>query len=235
MSSARRGGGGRSRSLASRFRRSRSSSGSAATCNRRAWRPCWIIRPGSTRPSLRPRRCGFRRRNWPRPMPRPIRSCFAAVRRIAQNIREFQQAILHRDVRLERPGGYLAERVSAAGSRGHLRAGRGRRVSLDRADDGRARPSGRRARAGRRRPADEVRGLQRRHAGHLPRAWRQRGLSPRRRAGGRGAGLRRRGDSAGGQDRRAGQSLRGAGQAARFRRGGHRLDRRPERGRGDRR
>lgn len=34
----------------------------------------------------------------------------AAVRRIAQNIREFQQAILHRDVRLDRPGGYLAER-----------------------------------------------------------------------------------------------------------------------------
>jgi histidinol dehydrogenase len=33
-----------------------------------------------------------------------------SVRRIAQNIREFQQAILHRDVRLERPGGYLAER-----------------------------------------------------------------------------------------------------------------------------
>jgi histidinol dehydrogenase len=34
----------------------------------------------------------------------------AAVRRVAQNIREFQQAILHRDVRLERPGGYLAQR-----------------------------------------------------------------------------------------------------------------------------
>jgi histidinol dehydrogenase len=32
------------------------------------------------------------------------------VRRVAQNIREFQQAILHRDVRLERPGGYLAQR-----------------------------------------------------------------------------------------------------------------------------
>jgi histidinol dehydrogenase len=33
-----------------------------------------------------------------------------AVRRVAQNIREFQQAILHRDVRLNRPGGYLAQR-----------------------------------------------------------------------------------------------------------------------------
>jgi histidinol dehydrogenase len=33
-----------------------------------------------------------------------------AVRRIRENIREFQQAILHKNVRLERPGGYLAER-----------------------------------------------------------------------------------------------------------------------------
>jgi histidinol dehydrogenase len=32
------------------------------------------------------------------------------VRRVAQNIREFQQAILHHDVRLERPGGYLEQR-----------------------------------------------------------------------------------------------------------------------------
>ena len=34
----------------------------------------------------------------------------AAIRRIARNIREFQQAILHHDVRQERPGGYLAQR-----------------------------------------------------------------------------------------------------------------------------
>ena len=33
-----------------------------------------------------------------------------AVRHVAKNIREFQQAILHHDVRLERPGGYLAQR-----------------------------------------------------------------------------------------------------------------------------
>jgi len=33
-----------------------------------------------------------------------------AVRHVAQNIREFQQAILHRDVRLDRPGGYLGQR-----------------------------------------------------------------------------------------------------------------------------
>ena len=33
-----------------------------------------------------------------------------SVRRVAGNIREFQQAILHRDVRLDRPGGYLVQR-----------------------------------------------------------------------------------------------------------------------------
>jgi histidinol dehydrogenase len=34
----------------------------------------------------------------------------AAVRHVAKNIREFQEAILHHDVRIERPGGYLAQR-----------------------------------------------------------------------------------------------------------------------------
>ena len=34
----------------------------------------------------------------------------AAVRRIRQNIWEFQEAILHKSVRIERPGGYLAQR-----------------------------------------------------------------------------------------------------------------------------
>ena len=34
----------------------------------------------------------------------------AAIRRVRQNIRDFQEAILHRDVRVERPGGYLVER-----------------------------------------------------------------------------------------------------------------------------
>jgi len=33
-----------------------------------------------------------------------------AVRRISENIRQFQQAILHEDVRIERPGGYLCQR-----------------------------------------------------------------------------------------------------------------------------
>ena len=34
----------------------------------------------------------------------------ATVRRVAQQIRTFQEAILHRDVRVQRPGGYLIER-----------------------------------------------------------------------------------------------------------------------------
>ncbi|MBN1588495.1 MAG: histidinol dehydrogenase [Pirellulales bacterium] len=34
----------------------------------------------------------------------------AAVRSVAERIREFQEAILHKDVRVERPGGYLAQR-----------------------------------------------------------------------------------------------------------------------------
>jgi len=34
----------------------------------------------------------------------------AAVRRVRQNIWEFQEAILHKSVRIERPGGYLAQR-----------------------------------------------------------------------------------------------------------------------------
>jgi histidinol dehydrogenase len=39
----------------------------------------------------------------------------AAIRRIAANIREFQEAILHKDVRLERPGGYLVQRYRPLG------------------------------------------------------------------------------------------------------------------------
>ncbi|MCL4193248.1 MAG: histidinol dehydrogenase [Thermoguttaceae bacterium] len=34
----------------------------------------------------------------------------AAIRSVRDNIRQFQEAILHRDVRVERPGGYLVER-----------------------------------------------------------------------------------------------------------------------------
>ena len=34
----------------------------------------------------------------------------AAIRSVRDNIRQFQEAILHRDIRVERPGGYLVER-----------------------------------------------------------------------------------------------------------------------------
>jgi len=37
----------------------------------------------------------------------------ASVRRVRENIRRFQEAILHHDVRVERPGGYLLERYRA--------------------------------------------------------------------------------------------------------------------------
>ena len=101
-----------------------------------------LFGPHRQGPAHAPRRSACRRRNWPRPTPRPIRELLAAVRRIAANIREFQQAILHHDVRLERPGGYLVAALSAAGSGGDLRARRSGRLSVDRADDGRAGPGG---------------------------------------------------------------------------------------------
>ena len=120
-------------------------SGSAATWPKKGWRPCSTIRPASTRPHSRAETLRVPEAELAEAHAGADPQLLAAVRRIAQNIREFQQAILHRDVRLERPGGYLVAALSAAGSGGDLRAGRGRRLSLDRADDGRARPSGRRA------------------------------------------------------------------------------------------
>ena len=36
-----------------------------------------------------------------------------AIRRVRENIRAFQEAILHRDVRVDRPGGYLEQRYGA--------------------------------------------------------------------------------------------------------------------------
>ena len=84
---------------------------------------------------------------------------------------EFQRAILHRDVQVERPhGGVSAAALSAAGARRHLRAGRRGGVSFDGADDGRAGAGGGRGGDCGRRAADEVRRVQPRSAGHLPRA-----------------------------------------------------------------
>lgn len=42
----------------------------------------------------------------------------AAIRRIRQNVLDFQTAILHHDVRLERPGGYLRQRYRPLGRAG---------------------------------------------------------------------------------------------------------------------
>ena len=92
----------------------------------------------------------------------------AAIRRVRDNIRVFQEAILHRDVRVEATGRVPGRALPAAGPRGHLRAGRRGGVSVHGADDGRARPGGRRWAAGPGRPADEVRRLQSRPLGHLP-------------------------------------------------------------------
>jgi histidinol dehydrogenase len=41
---------------------------------------------------------------------RADREFLESIRRVAANIRSFQQAILHRDVRVDRPGGYLVQR-----------------------------------------------------------------------------------------------------------------------------
>jgi len=91
----------------------------------------------------------------------------AAIRRVRQNIRIFQEAILHRDV-CPTAGRVSGRALPAAGPRGHLRAGRGGGVSVDGADDSRARAGGRRRAACRGRPAHEVRRVQSGPAGHLP-------------------------------------------------------------------
>ena len=81
----------------------RSSSGSAATCSRVASPPCSTIRPGSIRPSLRPRRCACRPPSWPTAHRQADPELLAAVRSIRDRILEFQRAILHRDVRSSGP------------------------------------------------------------------------------------------------------------------------------------
>ena len=123
-----------------------------------------------------------------------------------------------------------AAALSPVGSRRNLRARRGGRLSLDRADDGRAGAGRGREGTGRRRPADPFRGLQSRPAGRLPRVGHRGSLSHRRHPGRGRPGLRRRRDSARGQDCRAGQPLCRLGKETRLRRGGHRFDRRSQQG-----
>ena len=77
----------------------------------RAWPPCSTTPPGSTRPSSRPTTIRVPAEELAAG-PRRGRSAscskpFAAWRGTSAS---FQQAILHRDVRVERPGGYLVQR-----------------------------------------------------------------------------------------------------------------------------
>ncbi|GIS60184.1 MAG: hypothetical protein CM1200mP2_24090 [Planctomycetaceae bacterium] len=85
----------------------------------------------------------------------------------------------------------------------------------------------------RRRTSDRIRRLQHRSAGGLPRTGNHRGVPCGRGPGGlphwpTGSLASRRSK----RDRRAGQPVRRPGQATGFRRGGHRFDRRPQRGGG---
>ena len=132
-----------------------------------------------------------RRRAW-RAHAAAAPQLLATIRRIRENIRTFQQAILEHDVRLPNRTAAICGSAICRSAGRHLRARRSGGLSVDRADDGRAGPGGRRARVGRGGAADEVRGLQRRSAGHVPRIGHHRSLSRRRCAGRGGAGLRRR-------------------------------------------
>jgi histidinol dehydrogenase len=79
-----------------------------------------------------------------------------AVRRVRENIRSFQTAILHGDVRVERQGGYLKQRYRPLDRAGICVPG-GAAASFHRADDRGACTSRRREAIGRGCPAYEVR------------------------------------------------------------------------------
>ena len=67
-----------------------------------------------------------------------------SVRRIRRNVLHFQSAIVQQSVEVTSlDGSYLLSGICRSAGR-HLRAGRGGGVSFDRADDGRAGPGGRR-------------------------------------------------------------------------------------------
>ena len=133
-----------------------------------AWRPCSTIPPASTRRSFPPPRSACPRTSWPEPTPRPRPQFLAAIRRVRENIRVFQEAILHRDVRVERPGGYLVERYRPLDRVGIcVPGGAAAYPSTVLMTAVPAQVAGVRA-ACRGRPADQVRRLQSRPAGHLP-------------------------------------------------------------------
>ena len=112
MSSAKRAGGGRSKSLASRCRRSRSSSGSAATCATQRLgggaRLLGTHRQGGA-DGRDDARAGGRIGGGPRGGRSGVSGDDPADSR--EHLASFRQAILHRDVRVDRAdGSYLGQR-----------------------------------------------------------------------------------------------------------------------------
>ena len=150
-----------------------------------------------------------------RPTPRPIRELLGSgPPRARQHPRRSRRRSCTATSGVERPGGYLVQRYRPLDRVGIcVPGGAAAYPSTVLMTAVPAQVAGVEG-TGRRRPADEVRRLQRRPAGHLPRVGHHRGLSARRRPGRGRAGLRRRGHSARRQDRRAGQPVRRAGQEA---------------------
>ena len=146
-----------------------------------ACRRCWTIRPALTERSFRPKRSACLRRDSAAHA-QADRRFLEAIRSIRERIASFQEAILHEDVRVDVPGGYLIERYRPLD-----------RVGICVPGGAAAYPStvlmtavpagGGRQGTGPGRPAHEVRGLQSGHPGHLLRAGNRRGLPSRRRQG----------------------------------------------------
>ncbi len=158
-----------------------------------------------------------------------------ALRRVRENIRVFQDAILQRDVRVERPGGYLIQRYRPLDRVGICVPGGAAAYPssvLMTAVPAQVAGVKQLAFSG---PAHKIRLVQCRHACHLPRVGHNRSISAGRRPGRGRVGLRRGGNSASRQNRRSRQSIRGTGEKIRLRRGGHRFYRRPQRSGGHRR
>ena len=184
------------------------------------------IRPGETEG----RTGRVKPRNWPTPTPRPARvpRCDPPdpVQRAAIPVR-----VLHRDAEMRVSRQHELHCATGPSSGSAFSARRGGGLPLDAADTIVPRPG--------------RRGWSRSSCCMPPR---DRGVQPellavchelgvtevyrRRGAGDRRDGLRGGRPQAGGHDRRAGQPVRGPGQEARLRTGGHRLHRRPQRDRG---
>ena len=96
------GAPGRSRRSASRSPRSRSSRGSAPTCNAAAWRPCSTTPPGSTASRLEPCEVRVSREELAAAFRAADPAYLRTIRRVRDNILAFQSGILHRDAVMRR-------------------------------------------------------------------------------------------------------------------------------------